>query len=37
MALIVDDPDGVEAPSVVVYCPPCVARELSYESVVAYT
>ena len=30
VAVIVDDPDGVEPPGLATYCPPCAARLLEY-------
>jgi hypothetical protein len=37
VAFLVDDPDGIEEPSVAIVCPPCAAEGLRYESRVRYT
>jgi hypothetical protein len=36
-AFIGEDPDGIDPPCVVIYCPPCAAREFGYRLDVAAT
>ncbi len=37
VAIVVEDPDGVEPAGIATYCPPCAARVLDYASRSAYT
>jgi hypothetical protein len=37
IALLVSDPDEDERPSLVMFCPPCAAREFEYELKAPYT
>ena len=34
-AWLCEDPDGIDAPLIAVYCPPCAAREFGYRPEVA--
>lgn len=37
VAYVCDDPDGVDEPRIVVYCPPCAASEFGYRPAFADT